>query len=225
MLGLAGGFLLFHPWLGSPQCVSGTGFLACGAFVFINADSLLAFWGMATEVTRLRQRVVFFKTRLRKQLQKLTRLRQSDVAFQEFEERFDGSAIVAKHYLPKLKEEIRDTILQNTSNVCRFFIDEDPDRLVRVGRELGEAMRIFGAIFRNEFPDFDHRCALLHEGLQASSRFHEDGGVKCETLIALVGDSLAQEDVFAIPSRTLQKIGQSDAERLQIAVAAVDALE
>ena len=53
--------------------------------------------------------------------------------------RFDGSAIVAKHDLPRLKAEVRERVLQNVSDICRLFISPEPEQLVRAGRELREA--------------------------------------------------------------------------------------
>lgn len=213
VISLAGAWLLFfHPWLDSLEIVSGTGLLACGAFVVINAEYLVAFWRMITEVSRLRRSVQFYRTRVKKQLLKLRSLMYSDVALKEMDARFDGSAIVAKHNLPKLKAEVSENTLRNVSAVCRLFIAPEPDHLVRGGSELREAMLVFANIFGNEYSDFSRRSTLLLQGLEASRRFREDDGVPCGTLASLVGDMLIQEDVSVIPRLVMELMNEPASE-------------
>lgn len=225
IIGLAGVANFFKAWDSYIQSLSSVGLLVSCGFYVINADNLLALWSMVIDVSRLRRCVAFYKARMRKQWQKLRWLSQSDVALKEFDSRFDGSAIVARHDLPKLKEEVASTIRENASHVCALFIDPEPSHLVRAGHELGEAMRIFGTIFRNQFPDFNRRCVLLQQGLEASRRFHDDGGLNCDMLATLVGDALVQEDMHLIPRHVMQTLGQSDVERVQAAVESLEAQE
>lgn len=163
-------------WACSRQVI-GTGLLVTGAFLMLNSDLVVTFLRFQRELGRFKANNAELEENLKEQAEKVRDLRLSAELFEKLDKDFGGSVDQMKSEVESMKATNRSRIHMNVKLLCQLYCDADRDKLIDLGDELDDTLKMLETVMRPVYADFPLRAAQTKQAIENDEGCRSTGGI------------------------------------------------
>lgn len=172
--------------------IIGTGLLVTGAFLILNSDLVVTFLRFQRELGRFKANNAELEENLKDQAEKVRDLRLSAELFEKLDKDFGGSVDQMKNEVESMKATNRSRIHMNVKLLCQLYCDADRDKLIDLGDELDDTLKMLETVMCPVYADFPLRAAQTKQAIENDEGCSSAGGIPVQLFSEAVSCAVEQ---------------------------------